>query len=120
MCPVLCEQEGEDAARFANRVKSAIAHQGGLLDLPWWGSPTSRFWPLKMQPQRTALRINEAKLCSLVISPRDGGLKRQKVKDSYKEEQQKMYSSIIVGQNGSSPNSCCENTEDAGDSGLSP
>lgn len=39
-CPVLCEQEGEDAARFANRVKSAIAHQGGLLDLPWWGSPT--------------------------------------------------------------------------------
>lgn len=36
MCPVLWEQEGEDAAGFANRVKSAIAHQGGLLDLPWW------------------------------------------------------------------------------------
>uniref|UniRef100_H2VEX1 Glycerol-3-phosphate acyltransferase 3 n=1 Tax=Takifugu rubripes TaxID=31033 RepID=H2VEX1_TAKRU len=83
--PPMTIQEGEDAARFANRVKSAIAHQGGLLDLPW-----------------------------------DGGLKRQKVKDSYKEEQQKMYSSIIVGQNGSSPNSCCENTEDAGDFGLSP
>ncbi|TWW66148.1 Glycerol-3-phosphate acyltransferase 3 [Takifugu flavidus] len=83
--PPMTIQEGEDAARFANRVKSAIAHQGGLLDLPW-----------------------------------DGGLKRQKVKDSYKEEQQKMYSSIIVGQNGSLPNSCCENTEDAGDFGLSP
>lgn len=36
ICRVLCEQEGEDAAQFANRVKSAIAHQGGLLDLPWW------------------------------------------------------------------------------------
>lgn len=122
MCPVLCEQEGEDAAQFANRVKSAIAHQGGLLDLPWWGSPPScpPFWPLKMQPQQTALRINETKLCCFIISSRDGGLKRQKVKDSYKEEQQKMYSSIIVGQNGSSPNSCWEHTEDAGDSGLSP
>lgn len=51
---------------------------------------------------------------------RDGGLKRQKVKDSYKEEQQKMYSSIIVGQNGTSPDRCCENTEDAEDSGLFP
>lgn len=29
---------------------------------------------------------------------RDGGLKRAKVKQSYKEEQQKMYSSTIVGQ----------------------
>lgn len=37
MC-VNYEQEGEDAAQFANRVKSAIAHQGGLLDLAWWGS----------------------------------------------------------------------------------
>lgn len=36
ICRVLCEQEGEDAAQFASRVKSAIAHQGGLLDLPWW------------------------------------------------------------------------------------
>ncbi|CAF94330.1 unnamed protein product, partial [Tetraodon nigroviridis] len=61
--PPMTIREGEDAAQFANRVKSAIAHQGGLLDLPW-----------------------------------DGGLKRQKVKASYKEEQQKMYSSIIVGQ----------------------
>lgn len=32
---VCCEQDGEDAAQFANRVKSAIAHQGGLLDLAW-------------------------------------------------------------------------------------
>ncbi|XP_035523659.1 glycerol-3-phosphate acyltransferase 3 [Morone saxatilis] len=65
--PPMTIQDGEDAAQFANRVKSAIAQQGGLLDLAW-----------------------------------DGGLKRGKVKDSYKEEQQKMYSSIIVGQNGSS------------------
>lgn len=64
--PPMTLQDGEDAAQFANRVKSAIAHQGGLLDLAW-----------------------------------DGGLKRGKVKDSFKEEQQKMYSSIIVGQNGS-------------------
>ncbi|XP_078101778.1 glycerol-3-phosphate acyltransferase 3-like [Sander vitreus] len=58
----MTRQEGEDAAQFANRVKSAIAHQGGLLDLAW-----------------------------------DGGLKRGKVKDSFKEEQQKQYSSIIAG-----------------------
>ncbi|KAM9338520.1 glycerol-3-phosphate acyltransferase 3 [Symphorus nematophorus] len=66
--PPMTIQDGEDAAQFANRVKSAIAEQGGLLDLNW-----------------------------------DGGLKRGKVKDSYKEEQQKMYSSIIVGQNGFKP-----------------
>ncbi|KAM6900996.1 glycerol-3-phosphate acyltransferase 3 [Lycodopsis pacificus] len=61
--PPMTRQDGEDAAQFANRVKSAIAHQGGLLDLAW-----------------------------------DGGLKRDKVKESFKEEQQKKYSSIIVGQ----------------------
>ncbi|XP_075938937.1 glycerol-3-phosphate acyltransferase 3 [Anarhichas minor] len=61
--PPMTRQDGEDAAQFANRVKSAIAHQGGLLDLAW-----------------------------------DGGLKRDKVKESLKEEQQKKYSSIIVGQ----------------------
>lgn len=61
--PPMTIQDGEDAASFANRVKSAIADQGGLLDLAW-----------------------------------DGGLKRGKVKDSFKEEQQKMYSNIIVGQ----------------------
>lgn len=60
--PPMTIQDGEDAAHFANRVKSAIAEQGGLLDLAW-----------------------------------DGGLKRGKVKDSFKEEQQKMYSSIVVG-----------------------
>uniref|UniRef100_A0A8C9X468 Glycerol-3-phosphate acyltransferase 3 n=1 Tax=Sander lucioperca TaxID=283035 RepID=A0A8C9X468_SANLU len=60
--PPMTRQDGEDAAQFANRVKSAIAHQGGLLDLAW-----------------------------------DGGLKRGKVKDSFKEEQQKQYSSIIAG-----------------------
>ncbi|XP_054468652.1 glycerol-3-phosphate acyltransferase 3 [Anoplopoma fimbria] len=61
--PPMTRQDGEDAAQFANRVKSAIAHQGGLLDLAW-----------------------------------DGGLKRDKVKESFKEEQQKKYSSIISGQ----------------------
>ncbi|MCI4386684.1 hypothetical protein PGIGA_G00065200 [Pangasianodon gigas] len=61
--PPMTRQDGEDAVHFANRVKSAIAQQGGLVDLSW-----------------------------------DGGLKREKVKQSYKEEQQKMYSSMIVGQ----------------------
>ncbi len=28
---------------------------------------------------------------------RDGGLKREKVKDTFKEEQQKLYSKILVG-----------------------
>ncbi|XP_068190584.1 glycerol-3-phosphate acyltransferase 3 [Antennarius striatus] len=64
--PPMTMKADEDAAQFANRVKSAIARQGGLLDLAW-----------------------------------DGGLKRGKVKESYKEEQQKMYSSIVVGQNSS-------------------
>lgn len=63
--PPMNRQDGEDAVDFANRVKSAIARQGGLVDLSW-----------------------------------DGGLKRDKVKQSYKEEQQKMYSSMIVGQDG--------------------
>lgn len=62
--PPMTIEDGEDAAQFANRVKSAIASQGGLLDLAW-----------------------------------DGGLKREKVKDCFKEEQQKMYSSIVVRQN---------------------
>ncbi|XP_030625143.1 glycerol-3-phosphate acyltransferase 3 isoform X1 [Chanos chanos] len=60
--PPMTREEGEDAVHFANRVKSAIARQGGLVDLSW-----------------------------------DGGLKREKVKQTYKEEQQKMYSSTIVG-----------------------
>uniref|UniRef100_A0A671M867 Glycerol-3-phosphate acyltransferase 3-like n=1 Tax=Sinocyclocheilus anshuiensis TaxID=1608454 RepID=A0A671M867_9TELE len=59
--PPMTRQDGEDAVHFANRVKSAIAQQGGLVDLSW-----------------------------------DGGLKREKVKESFKEEQQKMYSSMIV------------------------
>ncbi|XP_028319385.1 glycerol-3-phosphate acyltransferase 3 isoform X2 [Gouania willdenowi] len=60
--PAMSRQEGEDATHFANRVKSAIAAQGGLLDLAW-----------------------------------DGGLKRARVKESFRQEQQKLYSSIIVG-----------------------
>lgn len=63
--PPMTREEGEDAVQFANRVKSAIAIQGGLTELPW-----------------------------------DGGLKRAKVKDTLKEEQQKNYSKMIVG-NGS-------------------
>lgn len=31
----LHQQEGEDAVQFANRVKAAIARQGGLVDLLW-------------------------------------------------------------------------------------
>ncbi|XP_076835541.1 glycerol-3-phosphate acyltransferase 3 [Brachyhypopomus gauderio] len=60
--PPMSRQDGEDAVDFANRVKSAIARQGGLVDLCW-----------------------------------DGSLKRGKVKESYKEAQQKMYSNMIVG-----------------------
>lgn len=33
-------------------------------------------------------------LCPL----RDGGLKRAKVKDAFKEEQQKLYSKVLVGE----------------------
>ncbi|XP_072527990.1 glycerol-3-phosphate acyltransferase 3-like [Salminus brasiliensis] len=64
--PPMTQQEGEDAVQFANRVKSAIARQGGLLDLAW-----------------------------------DGGLKRAKVKDTFKQEQQKKYSSMVVGDDSS-------------------
>uniref|UniRef100_A0A5G2R8T1 Glycerol-3-phosphate acyltransferase 4 n=1 Tax=Sus scrofa TaxID=9823 RepID=A0A5G2R8T1_PIG len=60
--PPMTREAEEDAVQFANRVKSAIARQGGLVDLLW-----------------------------------DGGLKREKVKDTFKEEQQKLYSKMIVG-----------------------
>ncbi|XP_023616623.1 glycerol-3-phosphate acyltransferase 4 isoform X2 [Myotis myotis] len=60
--PPMTREADEDAVQFANRVKSAIARQGGLVDLLW-----------------------------------DGGLKREKVKDAFKEEQQKLYSKMIVG-----------------------
>nr|XP_040054097.1 glycerol-3-phosphate acyltransferase 4-like isoform X2 [Gasterosteus aculeatus aculeatus]XP_040054098.1 glycerol-3-phosphate acyltransferase 4-like isoform X2 [Gasterosteus aculeatus aculeatus] len=60
--PPMNREEGEDAVQFANRVKAAIAAQGGLVDLIW-----------------------------------DGGLKRAKVKDAFKEEQQKLYSEVLVG-----------------------
>uniref|UniRef100_A0A663DQZ1 Phospholipid/glycerol acyltransferase domain-containing protein n=1 Tax=Aquila chrysaetos chrysaetos TaxID=223781 RepID=A0A663DQZ1_AQUCH len=63
--PPMVRKEGEDAVQFANRVKSAIARQGGLTELPW-----------------------------------DGGLKRAKVKDTFREEQQKNYSKMLV-RNGS-------------------
>uniref|UniRef100_H3AVJ2 Glycerol-3-phosphate acyltransferase 3 n=1 Tax=Latimeria chalumnae TaxID=7897 RepID=H3AVJ2_LATCH len=60
--PPMTRKEGEDAVQFANRVKAAIARQGGLEDLSW-----------------------------------DGGLKRAKVKETFREEQQRNYSRIIVG-----------------------
>ncbi|KAJ7305213.1 hypothetical protein JRQ81_011123 [Phrynocephalus forsythii] len=60
--PPMTRKADEDAVQFANRVKSAIARQGGLVDLLW-----------------------------------DGGLKREKVKDTFKEEQQKLYSKMVVG-----------------------
>ncbi|NXK88910.1 GPAT3 acyltransferase, partial [Formicarius rufipectus] len=63
--PPMVREEDEDAVQFANRVRSAIARQGGLTELPW-----------------------------------DGGLKREKVKDTFKEEQQKNYSKMLV-RNGS-------------------
>lgn len=65
--PAMHQQDGESAVQFANRVKSAIAHQGGLLDLQW-----------------------------------DGGLKRAKVKETFKEQQQKKYSNMVVGDESSS------------------
>nr|XP_020449288.1 glycerol-3-phosphate acyltransferase 3-like [Monopterus albus]XP_020449289.1 glycerol-3-phosphate acyltransferase 3-like [Monopterus albus] len=68
--PAMHQQEGEDAVQFANRVKSAIAHQGGLVDLQW-----------------------------------DGGLKRAKVKETFKEQQQKKYSTMVVRSDSSSSNS---------------
>ncbi|XP_043096309.1 glycerol-3-phosphate acyltransferase 3-like [Puntigrus tetrazona] len=64
--PPMAQKEGEDAVQFANRVKSTIAQQGGLVDLAW-----------------------------------DGGLKRAKVKDSFKEQQQKKYSHMVVGDDNS-------------------
>ncbi|XP_059905680.1 glycerol-3-phosphate acyltransferase 3 [Gadus macrocephalus] len=65
--PPMTRLDQEDASQFAQRVKSAIALKGGLIDMAW-----------------------------------DGGLKRARVKDSLKEEQQKMYSSMIVGPDGPS------------------
>lgn len=35
--------------------------------------------------------------CLIVPFCRDGGLKRGKVKDTFKEEQQKLYSKMLVG-----------------------
>ncbi|KAF7252890.1 Glycerol-3-phosphate acyltransferase 3 [Varanus komodoensis] len=65
--PPVTRENGEDAVQFANRVKSAIARQGGLTELPW-----------------------------------DGGLKRDKVKETFKEEEQKNYSKMIIGNGASS------------------
>ncbi|XP_061782931.1 glycerol-3-phosphate acyltransferase 4 isoform X2 [Nerophis lumbriciformis] len=61
--PPMNRQEEEDAVQFANRVKAAIAAQGGLVDLIW-----------------------------------DGALKRAKVKETLREEQQKLYSKVLTGE----------------------
>lgn len=37
-------------------------------------------------------------LFSCLCALRDGGLKRAKVKDAFKEEQQKLYSKVLVGE----------------------
>lgn len=34
--PPMCREDGETAIDFANRVKRAIAEQGGLVDLEWY------------------------------------------------------------------------------------
>uniref|UniRef100_A0AAV2J0R0 EF-hand domain-containing protein n=1 Tax=Knipowitschia caucasica TaxID=637954 RepID=A0AAV2J0R0_KNICA len=59
--PPMKREDGESAVDFSNRVKSAIAAQGGLVDLVW-----------------------------------DGALKRSKVKDDLKKEQQKLYSKVLM------------------------
>lgn len=41
------------------------------------------------------------KLVHLIGDCRDGGLKRAKVKDTFKEQQQKKYSSMVVGDDSS-------------------
>ncbi|XP_063050629.1 glycerol-3-phosphate acyltransferase 3-like [Engraulis encrasicolus] len=71
--PSMTQEEREDAVQFANRVKSAIARQGGLVDLSW-----------------------------------DGGLKRGKVKETLKEQQQKKYSSMVVGEESTGSGSSSE------------
>lgn len=38
--PPMHRKEGESAIDFANRVKSVIARQGGLVDLQWY----VRYW----------------------------------------------------------------------------
>ncbi|KFZ62019.1 Glycerol-3-phosphate acyltransferase 3, partial [Antrostomus carolinensis] len=58
--PPMVKEEEEDSIHFANRVKAAVAAQGGMSMLPW-----------------------------------DGGLKRKKVKESFKEEQQRKYCQIV-------------------------
>lgn len=75
--PPMNIEEGEDAVQFANRVKAAIAAQGGLTDLIW-----------------------------------DGGLKREKVKDAFKEEQQKLYSKVLVGEQDQGDHSDTKHLED--------
>ncbi|XP_028457479.1 glycerol-3-phosphate acyltransferase 4 isoform X2 [Perca flavescens] len=75
--PPMNREEGEDAMQFANRVKAAIAVQGGLVDLIW-----------------------------------DGGLKRAKVKDAFKEEQQKLYSKVLVGEQSDTTHLEDENQEE--------
>lgn len=43
--------------------------------------------------------LGDVTICDMhcLNSCRDGGLKRAKVKDTFKEEQQKLYSKMLVG-----------------------
>lgn len=92
-------QEEEDAVQFANRVKAAIARKGGLADLLWWvhllKSGKHIMWLKRMQID--ILKWNKTQSFCVVHVHRDGGLKRGKVKEVFKEEQQKLYSKVLVG-----------------------
>eukprot|EP00069_Balaena_mysticetus_P016284 bmy_09725T0 len=110
--PPMTREAEEDAVQFANRVKSAIARQGGLVDLLWpragfrghrdEGAAASlagfsgwerRGQPVGGTPGRGAGRQRGFSALASSPSPslvRDGGLKREKVKDTFKEEQQKL------------------------------
>lgn len=55
--PPMYKQEGESSIEFANRVKSVIAEQGGLVDLSWDGnlkrSAPKHEWKEKQQEEFT-------------------------------------------------------------------
>lgn len=55
--PPMYQQEDESAIEFANRVKSVIAEQGGLVDLSWDGnlkrSAPKHEWREKQQEEFT-------------------------------------------------------------------
>lgn len=60
-------QTDEDAVQFANRVKSAIARQGGLVDLLWW--VRARFEHLNLGECEFLLELLNHWLCLQKPSP---------------------------------------------------